>query len=81
MELDDFKKMTQSERIISKVDELVDKPFVTAKFGDNWKEHTKRMLDEGQMDIDTIINIAWRQGRRNILLEDGLRFLDKIVKK
>lgn len=81
MELEDFKKMTKSEIIISKVDELVDKPFITAKFGDNWKEHTKKMLNEGQMDIDSIIDIAWKQGRRGILFEKALKTLDNVVTK
>lgn len=68
--------MKQSERIITKVDELVEIPFITAKFGDNWKEHTKKMVDEGQIDIDTIIAIAWKQGRRGILFEQAIKTLD-----
>ena len=65
--------MKISEQIIEDVDRLVDTPFVTARFGDNWKEHQKRMLDEGQIDIDMLLDIAWRQGRRGILLEKALQ--------
>jgi hypothetical protein len=46
--------------------------MVTAKFGDNWKEHQKRMFLEGQISIEHIIEIAWIQGRRSLLLEKEL---------
>ena len=59
-----------SKEIIKKVEENISKPMVTAKFGDNWREHAMKMYD-----IDNIFDIAWRQGRKSILLE---RELDKI---
>ena len=68
-----IKTMKKSEQIIEQINEMVDKPFVSAKFGDNWKNHQKRMLDEGQLDIDIIIEIAWKQGRRALLMEDSIR--------
>lgn len=65
-------KMKQYEEIISQINERVEKPFVTAKFGDNWKEHQKRMLAEGQISIDMILDIAWKQGRRSLLMEEAI---------
>ncbi|MDO8609690.1 MAG: hypothetical protein Q7R95_04025 [bacterium] len=65
------------DEILKQIEENINKPFVTAKFGNNWKEHQKRMLDEGQIDVDMIINIAWIQGRKAILLENELRKLLK----
>ena len=67
----------KAENIIKEIDARVEKSFVTAKFGDNWKQHQKRMLDEGQIDIDMIINIAWIQGRRALLMEDTINNLIK----
>jgi len=61
--------MTKAEQIINQVNEQVDTPFVTARFGDKWKEHKKKMLDEGQVSIDDIIDIAWRNGRKVVLFE------------
>ena len=67
--------MKQSDEIIAQINERVEKPFVTAKFGDNWKEHQKRMLAEGQINIDMLIDIAWKQGRRALLMEDVIHKL------
>jgi len=67
--------MKKSEQIIEQINERIEKPFVTAKFGDNWKEHQKRMLDEGQINVDMLIGIAWKQGRRALLMEDAIRAL------
>lgn len=58
---------TIDEIIIEQVDSKVDLPIVTAKFGDNWKLRAK------EYDKDAVINIAWTQGRRAILLERLLR--------
>lgn len=67
--------MKKSEQIIEQINERIEKPLVTAKFGDNWKEHQKRMLDEGQINVDVFIEIAWKQGRRALLMEDAIRAL------
>jgi hypothetical protein len=64
--------MKKSEQIIKEINERAEKPMVTAKFGDNWKEHQKRMFLEGQISIEHIIEIAWIQGRRSLLLEKEL---------
>lgn len=61
--------MKNYNEIIAEVDASIEKPFVTARFGDNWKVHTKRMIDEGQYDLNMLLDLAWKQGRRGILLE------------
>lgn len=68
--------MTTIEQILKQIDETIEKPFVTARFGDQWKEYIKDQFDRGECDIDSIINIAWKQGRRAILLE---QVLDKLL--
>ena len=55
------------KELLKKIDEMVDRPFVTAKFGDNWKEHAKDYYN-----LDAIANIAYRNGRKAILLEREL---------
>ena len=70
--------MIKSQHIIKEINERALKPMVTAKFGDNWKKHQKRMIIEGQLDIDTIIEIAWLQGRRALLMENTIH---KLVNK
>ena len=62
--------MTKSEEIFKRVDELEKTPFVTAKFGNNWKEHAKQ-----NYDLDAVIEIAHKQGRRAILLERAIQEL------
>lgn len=61
------------EEILKQIEEQIEKPFVTARFGNAWKEHTKQLFDSGEIDIENIIDIAWRQGRRAILLEKELQ--------
>lgn len=62
--------MEDPNEVINSIYEKVEKPLVTPRFGDNWKEHVKE--EEGEYDRDTLINMAWTQGRRAILLEDEL---------
>lgn len=62
--------MTRYEEIIKRVDELVQQDFVTAKFGNHWKEHAKE-----NYEVDQIIDIAWVQGRKVVLLEKALKEL------
>jgi hypothetical protein len=64
-------KLTKDE-ILKQIDADIEKPFVTAYFGNNWREHAKE-----NYDIDAIINIAWKQGRRAILLE---KIIEQILK-
>jgi len=68
--------MKKAEQIINQVNEQVDKPFVTARFGNNWKEHQKKMLDEGQISIDDIIDIAWRNGRQVVLFTQAIQDME-----
>jgi Cys-tRNA synthase (O-phospho-L-seryl-tRNA:Cys-tRNA synthase) len=56
--------MKKIEEILKRVDELEKTEFVTAKFGNNWKQHAKE-----NYDMDALIEIAHKQGRRAILLE------------
>ena len=55
------------EEILKRIEEEIEKPLVSARFGDNWKANAKE-----NYDLDAIIDIAWRQGRRAILLEREL---------
>ena len=65
--------MEEIEKILIQIENSIEQPFVTARFGDNWCEHQKRMFDEGQISIEMLINLAWKQGRKSILLEKALR--------
>lgn len=70
--------MKRSEEIIKQIDEQIEKGevvIITARFGDNWKEHQKKLLREEQIDIDMILELAWKQGRRGILLEKAIEQL------
>lgn len=69
--------MSKYEEILKQVDETIEKPFVTARFGDHWKEHQKHLLEIGQIDLDMIINLAWIQGRRVVLMEKVIKELLK----
>lgn len=53
-------------QIIKQIDENIKTPFVTEKFGDTWKEHAANFTQ------DVLIDMAWTQGRRAILLERAL---------
>lgn len=59
------------EDLLNKIDKMVEEPFITPNFDDNWKEYAKNHLD-----MDVIIDIAWKQGRKNILMEDAM---EKII--
>jgi hypothetical protein len=61
-----------TEELIEEIDKKAEKPFVTAQFGEHWKEHIRKQFNNGDVDIDMIINIAWKQGRKAILLEKAL---------
>lgn len=65
--------MTKSEEIFKRVDELEKTEFVTAVFGNNWKEHAKKNTELYSMD--DLIAIAHKQGRRAILLERAIKEL------
>ena len=67
---ENFKEILKE--ILKAIDKKVEKPFITARFGEHWKEHTKKEFEEEEVDIDSIINIAWKQGRKAILLEEVL---------
>lgn len=42
--------------------------FTTANFGDNWRDYAKANLS-----YDDILNIAWVEGRRAVLLQYALK--------
>ena len=69
--------MYNLEELLKLVDERVEKPLVTARFGDNWKNHVKSEYEKGTglYELDDIIDIAWKEGRRAILLERALKEL------
>ncbi len=53
--------------ILARVDNRINQPFVTPRFGDNWKETAKFY------EASSLIDIAWRQGRKALLLEEELK--------
>lgn len=57
--------------ILKIVDDLVEKDFVTPRFGMGWKAHAEKHYDK-QMVID----IAWKNGRKVELLT---RFLGEML--
>jgi|JI10StandDraft_1071094.scaffolds.fasta_scaffold2444606_1 hypothetical protein len=59
------------ELITNEVESKIEVPFVTPNFGDNWKKYAEDLPKE------TLINIAWKQGRKAILLERLLRKLNE----
>lgn len=56
------------EKWLEELEGAVDRPLVTAKFGDKWKEWAMTNLDK-----EKLIDIAWRQGRKAQMLEEKLR--------
>ncbi len=56
------------EETLENIESKINAPMVTAKFGDNWKEHAKK-----NYDYDTVLNIAFKQGRYALLLEEELK--------
>jgi hypothetical protein len=67
------------EEILKQIDETCTEPFVTARFGENWKQFMKEEYLTENCDIDSIINIAWKQGRKAILMEKVIRQYAQIV--
>ena len=63
------RKLSKSDvdRIIELIHQAEEMPFVTARFGDNWKNHARN-----EYTFEDVIHIAWKQGRRAILLEREL---------
>lgn len=64
--------MKKAELIIQEINDNLDKPLISPTFGDNWKKHIKGQFNNNEIDIDSIIDIAWKQGRRALLLENAL---------
>jgi len=62
------KETKTAEEIIGQIEKSINSPFVTAAFGDGWKEHAKL-----NYPLDMVIDIAWLNGRKAILLERELR--------
>lgn len=59
--------MKKLDEILTRVDEIEKTSFVTAQFNDTWKLYAKKNID-----VDNLIDIAHKQGRRAILLERAL---------
>src|SRR5688500_16309326 len=68
--------MTEFEKLIEQLNSKIEQPLIDARFGDQWRDHQKRMLEENQISADMVLDIAWKQGRRAILLE---RVLKKLI--
>lgn len=62
--------MSKLEDILKNIETQINIPFVTARFGDHWKDHAQKNYDK-----ETLINIAWKNGRKAILLERVLKEL------
>lgn len=60
--------MKKVDEILTEIDQRIKQPFVTPKFGDNWKEWAKSNLA-----LNDLLDIAWMQGRRALLLEEALK--------
>ena len=56
------------DKYIDSLEKDVDKPFITPRFGDNWKDYARQ-----QQDYESLLDIAWRNGRLAIILERALR--------
>lgn len=56
------------EEEIKKVDDDCLKPFLTAQFGDRWKDHARKNYTP-----DIVLDIAFKNGRKVVLLERLLR--------
>ena len=65
--------MKTGKEILQQIDSDIEKQFITAKFGGFWKKHAKE-----HYNIDEIIDIAWKQGRKNILLERKFNLLNRV---
>lgn len=63
--------------VFKQLDEKARTPgsFVTAVFGDNWQGHTRDNLEGQGLTTDDIINMAWFQGRRAILMGEMLKVM------
>ncbi len=70
--------MTTFEQFMQDIKDRAEKPMVSARFGDNWKDYQKKNLDDGETSVDDILEIAWRQGRVALLLENEVKRLQKI---
>jgi len=64
---------TKGDYVIEMIDASATVPFVTPRFGNHWKEHTKEKIENGDMSIDDVIHIAWLQGRRALLMEEYIK--------
>lgn len=62
----------QLSEIMAQVEAKSETPFVTGTFGNSWKDYAIEQLDFG-----AVVNIAWKQGRKAILLKEEIRKLLK----
>lgn len=66
------KIMETLEQILERVNNSISSPLVDSRFGDNWKESPVLQ----NMSPEVLIELAWSQGRKAILLE---RELEKLL--
>ena len=59
--------MEEFKELLKAIDQRIEEPIIDARFGDSWKDSAKN-----NFDLEGIIDVAWRQGRRAILLEREL---------
>lgn len=62
------------ENYLANLHKEIEKPtrFSLTTFGDNWKENARKEYDK-----ESLIGIAWKQGRQSVLLMD---LILKIIK-
>lgn len=61
--------MKTFDDIITEIDEKIEHPLISPTFGDHWKEYATKQ----KIPYKNVVSMAWRQGRRAILLERKLK--------
>jgi hypothetical protein len=59
-------------KMLDDIDDQAEKSFVTERFGDNWREHIQKQFEDDEITFENVLKIAWKQGRKAILLERAL---------
>lgn len=61
-------KLSEYDHILAKVEEGIESDFVTPRFGNRWKDNADKNYDR-----EMLLDIAWKNGRRVVLLEMALK--------
>lgn len=69
-------KQSGFEQIMKDIEDNIEKPLISATFGDKWKENALQ-----NYPLEVAVNIALKQGRRAILLERALYLLSLPMKQ